>query len=106
MAFGAGIGAVAAGEGRANASVNGGNAYLVQLNNQRRVTVRLQLARGYNDGAIVNDPRTGSVLVSDYQAVNQGIPVFNWVWAFDGHRLRTIHRYPNQGAPTVIAEPW
>jgi hypothetical protein len=32
--------------------------------------------------------------------------VFNWVWEFDGHTLRTIRRFPNEDAPTVIAEPW
>lgn len=68
--------------------------------------LRLELARGYNAGDVVNDPRTGRVLVSEYQAANQGIPVFNWVWAFDGHALRTIGRFPNNDAPAVIAEPW
>jgi hypothetical protein len=29
-----------------------------------------------------------------------------WVWAFNGHTLRTIRRFPNDDATTVIAEPW
>ena len=94
------------GEPRGQYSVNGGNAYLVQLNSRHHVMVRLKLARGYNAGAIANDPRNGTVLISEYQGANQGIPVFNWVWAFDGHTLRTIRRFPNEDAPTVIAEPW
>jgi hypothetical protein len=94
------------GEPRGEYSVNGGNAYLVQLNPRHHVVLRLELARGYNTGDIVNDPRTGTVLVSEYQAANQGIPVFNWVWAFDGHALRTVRRFPNVDAPSVIAEPW
>jgi hypothetical protein len=94
------------GEPRGQYSVNGGNAYLVQLNARHHVIQRLKLARGYNEGEIANDPRTGTVLVSEYQGANQGIPVFNWVWAYDGHALRTIARLPNADAPTVIAEPW
>jgi hypothetical protein len=34
------------------------------------------------------------------------IPVFDWVWGFDGRRLSVIHRYPNEDATTVVAEPW
>lgn len=94
------------GEPRGQHSVNDGNAYLVQLNARHHVMLRLKLARGYDGGDIVNDPRTRTVLVSEYQGANQGVPVFNWVWAFDGHALRRIHRFPNEDAPTVIAEPW
>jgi hypothetical protein len=83
-----------------------GNAYLVQFNARHHAVLRLALARGYDGGDIENDPRTGMVLVSEYQAANQGIPVFNWVWEFDGHTLRTIRRFPTEDAPTVIAEPW
>jgi hypothetical protein len=85
---------------------NGGDAYLVQLDRRGHIVLRLQLARGFDGGDIATDLRTGVVLVSEYQAANQGIPVFNWVWAFNGHTLRTIRRYPNEDAPTVIAEPW
>jgi hypothetical protein len=70
------------------------------------VVLRLRLARGYDGGDIVIDRRTRTVLVSESQAANQGIPVFNWAWEFDGHRLRVIHRYANEDAATVIAEPW
>lgn len=94
------------GEPRGEYSVNGGNAYLVQLNARHHMVLRRKLARGYDGGDIVNDPRTGTVLVSEYQAANQGIPVFNWVWAFDGHTLRIVKRFPNDDAPSVIAEPW
>lgn len=89
---------------RRQPSVNLGNAYLVQLSPRHRVLLRLPLARGYDGGDIVNDPRTGSVLVSEYQVT--GHPVYDWVWTFDGQRLRTINRYAQQDAPTVIAEPW
>jgi hypothetical protein len=94
------------GEPYAQYSVNGGDAYLVRLNARGHVIQRVKLARGYNEGEIANDPRTGTVLVSEYQGANERIPVFNWVWQFDGHTLRTIARLPNEDAPTVIAEPW
>lgn len=83
-----------------------GNAYLVQLNRRHREVLRLNLARGYDGGGIAADPLDRAVLVSEYQAANQGVPVFNWVWTFDGRRLRVVRRYPNNDAPTVTAEPW
>jgi hypothetical protein len=83
-----------------------GDAYLVQLNSRRHIVLRLPLARGFNDGDIATNPQTGTVLVSEYQGANQGIPVFDWVWAFNGHGLRTVRRFANQDAATVIAEPW
>jgi len=83
-----------------------GNADLVILDARHRITARFPLARGYNDGALATNPRTGTVLVSEYQAANQGTPVHDWVWALHGGRLRLVARYPNRDAPTVIAEPW
>lgn len=85
---------------------NGGNAYLVQLNSRRHIVLRLPLARGFDGGDIATNPQTGTVLVSEYQGANQGIPVFDWVWAFNGHGLRTVRRFANEDAATVIAEPW
>jgi hypothetical protein len=83
-----------------------GATFVVQLNDHWREALRLPLAPGYDGGAIAADPSTGTVLVSEYQAANQGFPVYDWVWAFNGHVLRTVHRYPNRDAATVIAEPW
>ena len=82
------------GEPHGEYSVNGGNAYLIQLSSPPGV-LRLALARGYNAGDIANDPRTGTVLVSEYQAANQGIPVFNWVWAFDA-RIANHQAFPKR----------
>lgn len=92
-----------AGQGQ---SPNQGDAYLVQLNRRRREVLRLPLSRGFDGGGIAADLRTGTVLVSESQAANQGIPVYNTVWAFNGQTLRTIHRYANQDATTIVAEPW
>lgn len=83
-----------------------GDAFLNQLDGQHRVVASFQLAQGFNAGDVATDWRTGTVLVSEYQAANQGIPVYDWVWALDGGKLRLVHRYPNEDAPTVVAEPW
>lgn len=85
---------------------NSGNAYLVQLSRHGREVLRLPLSRGFDGGGITANTITGTVLVSEYQAANQPIPVHNTVWAFNGHALRTIHRYPNRDAPLVVAQPW
>lgn len=83
-----------------------GDAFLVQLSRRDRVVARFQLARGFNEGDVATDWRTGAVLVSEYQAANQGIPVYDWVWALHGGTLGLVHRYANEDAPTVVAEPW
>jgi hypothetical protein len=87
-------------------SPNLGNAYVVQLDHHRRKVSRLRLARGFDGGGIASDPRTGIVLVSESQAANNGVRAYNWVWAFNGHRLRTIRRYPYRDATFIVAEPW
>jgi hypothetical protein len=83
-----------------------GTTRLVVIDARHRITARFPLARGYNDGALATDWRTATVLVSEYQAANQGRPVYDWVWALHGRRLRLVARYPNRDAPTVIAAPW
>jgi hypothetical protein len=81
---------------------NAGDAYLLQLNHRRRTVLRLRLARGYDGGGIATDPRTATVLVSESQNGGAG----NFVWTYDGHKLRKIKRYANGDATTVVAEPW
>lgn len=84
-------------------SPTSGDAYLVQLNRHDREVLRVQLSRGFEGGGIAANPATGTVLVSEDHAGPEGKPAYDTVWAFNGHTLRTIHRYP---APAVIAEPW
>ena len=67
---------------------------------------RLRPARGFDGGGIASEQRTGTVLISESQAGEGGLRVFNWVWAFDGHTLRLIRRFGNGGATTVVAQPW
>jgi hypothetical protein len=50
--------------------------------------------------------RTGTVLISEYQAANNGVHPYNWVWAYSNGTLRLIHRYTEEDAPQVTAEPW
>jgi hypothetical protein len=83
-----------------------GDAYLVQLNHHHHQTLRLALARGFDGGGMSTDPRTGTVLISESQAANDGGRAYNWVWAFDGRTLRTVYRDGHAGATTIIAEPW
>jgi len=84
------------------------DAFLLQLTGpDHRVTQRLPLKLGFAAGAVVEDPRAGTVLISEYQAPNNGIRhVYNWVWAYKDRRLRLIHRYAEDDAPEVTAEPW
>ncbi len=88
-----------------SANPNLGDAYLVQLD-RLQIVRRFALKRGYNDGAVAQDPRTGNLLVSEYQAANQGFPVYDWVWSYNGRALRLVRRYHENDAPQVIAEPW
>jgi hypothetical protein len=84
-----------------------GDAFLLQLTGpDHDVTQRLPLKRGYDGGTVVEDMRTGTVLISEYQAANNGVHPYNWVWAYSNGTLRLIHRYTEEDAPQVTAEPW
>ncbi len=83
-----------------------GDAYLVQLDKGDRMVRRLALKRGSDIGTVASDPRSGTVLVSENQAANQGSATFDWVWIFDGHRLRVVGRYRDDASPAITAEPW
>lgn len=84
-----------------------GDAFLLQLSGPRhQVIQRLALKRGFDGGTVVEDPRTGTVLISEYQAANDGVHPYNWVWAYANGTLRLIHRYDEDDAPEITAEPW
>jgi hypothetical protein len=84
-----------------------GDAFLLQLaRRDHRVVQRIPLAPGFDGGTVVTDPRSGAVLISEYQAANQGRPVFNWVWSYANGTLRLIRRYHENDAPEIGAEPW
>lgn len=77
-----------------------GNAYLVQLNNRREVVLRVPLKLGPDSGTLAAIPGSAWVLVSE----NQARTATDWVWEFNGQRLRLIKRYPAAYA-RVIAIP-
>ena len=52
------------------------------------------------------DRRDGSVLISQDQPANAGYPERDWVWQFDGHRLRLIASYRANDAAQVVGVPW
>lgn len=84
-----------------------GAAFVVQLSGPRhQVVQRIQLARGFDGGTVVTDRRTGAVLISEYQAANNGTHPFNWVWSYADGTLQVIHRYHENDAPEITAEPW
>jgi hypothetical protein len=83
-----------------------GDACLVQMDSHGRLLLRLALEQGSNPGAVVTDPATGQVLVTEDQAQSQRQTSYDWVWSFDGRHLHTIGRYPFDGNAVVTAEPW
>jgi hypothetical protein len=84
-----------------------GDAFLVQLAGpDHHVIRRLELKRGFDGGSVVEDPRTGTVLISESQADNNGVKSYNWVWAYAKGKLRLIRRYPGPDASVVDAQPW
>lgn len=84
-----------------------GDAFLLQLSGaEHRVTQRIPLKRGFDGGPVVEDARTGTVLISEYQAANNGVHPYNWVWAYRNGTPRLIHRYTEDDAPQITAEPW
>jgi hypothetical protein len=92
---------------RSGVDVFTGDAFLLQLSGPtHRVVDRVKLKLGFDGGGVVEDPRTGSVLISEYQAANNGPHPYNWVWAFAHGRLRLVHRYSEEDAPQVTAEPF
>jgi hypothetical protein len=84
-----------------------GDAFLLGLAGpDHHVIQRLTLKLGFDGGTVAEDPRTGTVLISEYQAANNGVHPYNWVWAYANRTLRLIHRYRENDAPEVTAEPW
>jgi Tol biopolymer transport system component len=78
-----------------------GDTYIVQLNSRGRTLLRRALRRESNVTRLASDPSSGLVLVSETQGENTR-PAFDWIWTFDGHRLRAVGHYNAH----VIAEPW
>jgi hypothetical protein len=100
----AAVEACAGGEQRDSSAVNLGRAFLVQLSRRDRITERLALKPGWENGAISTE-RDGKVLVSQSQPDNAGYPERDWVWQFNGSALRLVAHYRAEDAAQVIAIP-
>jgi hypothetical protein len=91
---------------RGGAALNLGSAYLLQLGTRHRVVKRIALMPGWEEGLVSTVARDGTVLISQDQPANAGYPERDWIWQFDGHRLRLIASYRARDAAQVIGVPW
>jgi hypothetical protein len=80
--------------------------YLVQLNGEDQVTLRLELKRRFGQAFLANDPSNGLVLVSAVQSQKQREATFDCVWTFNGQGLHTVGRYRSPASLAMTAEPW
>jgi hypothetical protein len=84
-----------------------GDAFLLQVSpDGHRVIERLPLKIGFDGGTVAANPRTGAVLISQYQPANDGVHPCNWVWEYTNGHLRLIHRYQWNFVSQISAEPW
>jgi hypothetical protein len=83
-----------------------GYSYLLQLDHHNRVIARVRLQPGWEEGLVSTDFRNGTILISQDQPANAGYAERDWVWQFDGRRLRPIAHYRAHDAAQVLAAPW
>jgi hypothetical protein len=84
-----------------------GDAFLLQLSpGEDHVIKRLPLKVGFDGGTVASNPRTGTVLISQYQPANDGVHPYNWVWEYANGHLRLIHRYRWNFVSQISAEPF
>lgn len=91
--------------GEPEGSYDSGPAYLVQLNQRKKVVLRLPLRPGSDTTSLQADPRTGVVLVSEQEAQRGAKEGLDWVWQYSGRRLRFVKAYSG-GDTQVTAVPW
>jgi hypothetical protein len=83
-----------------------GHAYLVQMDQSGKPLRRVPLQLGLVQAVVAPIPHTGAVLVTQDQPGGQPYPERDWVWEFDGTRLRAVGHYRADGEPQVLAVPW
>jgi len=83
-----------------------GYAYLMQFNPDGKVIRRLSLKVGLEQSVVATVPNTGNVLVTEDRPANEPYPERDWVWEFNGHKLRFIESYQAEDAAQVLAVPW
>lgn len=82
-----------------------GRAYLVQLNPHGRRQARVRLRMAYSAGDVADDRHNGHVLISEDEGGNLHIKYYEWVWDFNGQKLRVVGHYRTQGNTEIIAQP-
>jgi hypothetical protein len=82
-----------------------GTVWLVQLDPAGRISVRVALQPGWEDGVIATEP-SGRVLLTQDQPANEPYPERDWVWEFDGRTLRLIRHYAALDADEILAIPY
>lgn len=85
---------------------NVGDAFLLQYSVNGRLEKRIALKRGLEQAELSTEPHTGNVLVTQDRPANEPYPEADYVWVFNGQRLRPIARYPAHDAAQVLGVAW
>ncbi len=85
---------------------NVGDAFLLQYSVDGHLEKRIALKRGLEQAVLSTEPHTGNVLVTQDRPANEPYPETDYVWVFNGQRLRPIARYPAHDAAQVLAVAW
>lgn len=83
-----------------------GQVYLVQYTAAGHSARRFRLRLGLEHAVLANVPHSTHLLVTLDQPANEPYPERDWVWEFDGRRLRPIAHYAASDAAQVLAVPW
>lgn len=82
-----------------------GQAMLVQYAADGHMLIRKPLKPGLN-GSELASLHDGAVLVTQHQPASSGYAPRDWVWEFNGYRLRKVASYRAQDAVQILAIPW
>jgi hypothetical protein len=82
-----------------------GQAFLIQYGLEGRVIARIPLRLGLESAVVATEPSTGDVLITQDQPANEPYPERDWVWVFDGQRLRPVAHYRAFDAAQILAVP-
>jgi hypothetical protein len=83
-----------------------GQVYLVQYTPGGHLTRRFALRLGLEHAVLANVPHSMDLLITLDQPANEPYPERDWVWEFDGSRLRLIAHYRAEDAAQILAVPW
>lgn len=87
-------------------SIGRSSTYLLQLNRRRKLLLRLALKPNSDPTSLSVSPSGKYVIVNEYQAdALPGNNPLDWVWVFDGHRLKMVGRYLDS-SDSVSSASW